>query len=160
MSGAFGYYGYFGAAAGTAGTAGQGYYSYNLGNWHIVALNSNISMTASSAQVQRLQADPAAHTRPCTLAYLHHPLSTSGPDHAPSTSTRRLFQTLYDHNADVVVTGHNHQYERFAPQTPMGVLDKARGIRSFVAGMGGASHYSFGAIQPTARLATATHMVS
>ncbi|MDG4826370.1 DNRLRE domain-containing protein [Asanoa sp. WMMD1127] len=147
-SGASGYYSYFGSQA---GPAGQGYYSYNLGNWHIVSLNSNISTSASSAQVTWLRNDLAANTRPCTLAYWHHPLYTSGANHAPSTSTRPLYQALYDHNADVVVWGHNHQYERFAPMNPSGGLDNARGLRSFVAGMGGADHYGFGTIQPNSQ---------
>ncbi|GLZ34622.1 hypothetical protein Lesp02_68090 [Lentzea sp. NBRC 105346] len=142
-SGASGYFNYFGSVAGA-----NGYYSYDLGNWHIVSLNSNISMAAGSAQEQWLRQDLAASTKPCTAAYWHHPLYTSGANHAPSTSTRPLFQALYDFNADLVITGHNHQYERFAPMNPTGGLDTARGIRSFVAGMGGASHYSFGTIQP------------
>jgi acid phosphatase type 7 len=147
-SGATGYYGYFGSQA---GPSGQGYYSYNLGNWHIVSLNSNISMTASSAQVTWLRDDLAANTRPCTLAYWHHPLFTSGANHAPSASTRPLYQALYDADADVVVWGHNHQYERFGPMNPNGVADSARGLRSFVAGMGGADHYGFGTIQPNSQ---------
>ncbi|ONI80453.1 alkaline phosphatase [Saccharothrix sp. ALI-22-I] len=143
-SGATGYYDYFGSLA---GPSGQGYYSYDLGNWHIVSLNSNISMAAGSAQEQWLRADLAASGKPCTAAYWHHPLFTSGANHAPSTSTRPLFQALYDNNADVVLFGHNHHYERFAPQNPSGGLDTTRGIRTFVAGMGGASHYSFGTIR-------------
>ncbi|WP_394616815.1 DNRLRE domain-containing protein [Lentzea sp. JNUCC 0626] len=144
-SGATGYYNYFGSQA---GPSGRGYYSYDLGNWHIVSLNSNISMSAGSAQEQWLRQDLAASTKPCTAAYWHHPLFTSGANHAPSTATRPLFQALYDYNADVVVTGHNHQYERFAPQNPSGALDNSRGIRSFVAGMGGAGAYGFGTIRP------------
>ncbi|MDI1463190.1 DNRLRE domain-containing protein [Catellatospora sp. KI3] len=143
-AGAADYYSYFGAQAGAAGV---GYYSYNLGNWHVVALNSNIAMSAGSAQEAWLRGDLAANTRPCTLAYWHHPLFTSGANHAPDTTTRPLYQALYDYNADVVVWGHNHQYERFAPMNPAGVLDNARGMRSFVAGMGGADFYGFGTIQ-------------
>ncbi|MDI1460617.1 DNRLRE domain-containing protein [Catellatospora sp. KI3] len=144
-SGATGYYNYFGSVA---GPSGRGYYSYDLGNWHIVSLNSNISMSAGSAQETWLRGDLAASTKACTLAYWHHPLFTSGANHAPSTSTRPLYQALYDYNAEVVVFGHNHQYERFAPMNPSGTLDNARGLRPFVAGMGGASLYSFGTIQP------------
>lgn len=143
--GATGYYNYFGAQAGTAGV---GYYSYNLGNWHIVSLNSNISMSAGSTQERWLRSDLAANTRPCTLAYWHHPLFTSADAHAPSTATRPLYQALYDYNADVAVFGHNHNYERFGPMNPAGVRDTARGLRPFVAGMGGASFYGFGTIQP------------
>ena len=144
-SGATGYYNYFGTSA---GPSGRGYYSFDLGNWHIVSLNSNISMSAGSTQEQWLRADLAASSKPCTLAYWHHPLFTSSSNHAPSTSTRPLYQALYDHNADVVVWGHNHVYERFAPMNPSGGADASRGMRSFVAGMGGASHYGFGTIQP------------
>ncbi|KOV81483.1 DNRLRE domain-containing protein [Nocardia sp. NRRL S-836] len=144
-SGASGYYSYFGSLA---GPSGQGYYSYDIGNWHIVSLNSNITMSAGSAQEQWLRQDLAASTKPCTAAYWHHPLFTSGANHAPSTATKPLFQALYDYNADVVLFGHNHQYERFAPQNPSGGLDTARGIRTFVAGMGGAGAYGFGTIKP------------
>jgi len=147
-SGATGYYSYFGAAA---GPSGRGYYSYDLGNWHVVSLNSQVSMSAGSAQEQWLRADLAASSKPCTVAYWHKPLFTSGANHAPETATRPLFQALYDFNADVVIAGHNHQYERFAPQNPTGGLDDALGIREFVAGMGGASHYSFGTIQPNSQ---------
>ncbi|GAB3957163.1 hypothetical protein GCM10027614_71860 [Micromonospora vulcania] len=144
-SGATGYYNYFGTQA---GPSGRGYYSYDLGNWHVVSLNSNISMSAGSTQEQWLRADLAASSKPCTLAYWHHPLYTSSSNHAPSTSTRPLYQALYDYNADVVVWGHNHVYERFGPMNPAGASDSSRGMRSFVAGMGGADHYNFGTIQP------------
>ncbi|WP_127500550.1 DUF7594 domain-containing protein [Actinoplanes solisilvae] len=144
-SGASAYYSYFGSVA---GPSGRGYYSYDLGNWHVVSLNSNISMSAGSTQEQWLRADLAASSKPCTIAYWHHPLYTSSSNHAPSTSTRPLYQALYDYNADVVVWGHNHVYERFAPMNANGAADSSRGLRSFVAGMGGASHYAFGTIQP------------
>jgi hypothetical protein len=148
-AGATGYYGYFGAAA---GDPTKGYYSYDLGNWHIVVINSNIARGTGSAQEQWLRADLAANTKPCTLAYWHHPRFTSGANHAPDTSMDPVWQALYDLNADVVLSGHNHQYERFAPQNPSGQLDTARGIREFVAGTGGASHYSFGTIQPNSEV--------
>jgi len=128
-SGATGYHGYFGALA---GPSGRGYYSYDLGNWHLVSLNSEVSMSVGSAQETWLRSDLAASTKPCTLAYWHQPLFTSGANHAPNAATRPLFQALYDYNAEVVVTGHNHQYERFAPMNPTG----------------GAGAYSFGTIQP------------
>ncbi|HSV37469.1 MAG TPA: DNRLRE domain-containing protein [Nocardioidaceae bacterium] len=152
-SGATGYYGYFGSLA---GPSGQGYYSYDLGNWHIVSLNSEVSMSAGSAQETWLRNNLAASTKPCTLAYWHKPLFTSGSNHGPDTGTRPLFQALYDFDADVVVTGHNHQYERFAPMTPTGTLDNTNGIREFVAGMGGAGHYSFGTIQPNSQARNST----
>src|SRR6266540_998120 len=86
------------------------------------------------------------------IAYWHHPLFTSGSNHAPATEMRPIFQALYDFNAEVVVSGHNHQYERFAPQNPSGGLDTARGIRELVVGTGGRSHYSFGTIQPNSEV--------
>ncbi|KKZ71635.1 CBM96 family carbohydrate-binding protein [Streptomyces showdoensis] len=143
-SGASAYYSYFGAGA---GPSGQGYYSYDLGNWHVVSLNSETSMAVGSAQEKWLRADLAASTKQCTVAYWHKPRWTSSSSHAPDPATGPLVQALYDYNAEVVLTGHNHQYERFAPQNPSGQLDTARGLRQFVAGMGGADLYGFGTIQ-------------
>lgn len=143
-AGATGYYGYFGAAAGDPGT---GYYSYDLGTWHVIALNSNCSVvacSAGSAQEQWLRADLAAHPNACTLAYWHHPRFSSGTTHGSSTTVAPLWQALYDGNADVVLEGHEHNYERFAPLDPSGQLDTARGVRSIVVGTGGRSHYAFG----------------
>ena len=133
------YYRYFGA---NAGPAGRGYYSYDLGGWHIISLNSNIGMGTGSAQEQWLRADLAANAKDCILAYWHHPRFSSG-SHGSSTETKPLFQALYDAGAEIVVVGHDHNYQRFAPQTPTGQADPVRGIRQFVAGMGGSSHYSF-----------------
>ncbi len=138
-SGAAPYYTYYGS---NAGPAGLGYYSYDLGDWHIISLNSNISMSAGSQQETWLRSDLAASSKQCTLAYWHHPRFSSG-SHGSSTSSQPLWQALYDAGADVVVVGHDHNYQRFAPMTPTGVLDTARGIREFVAGMGGRSHYNF-----------------
>jgi len=139
---AAGYYGYFGAAAGDPST---GYYSFNVGQWHLIALNSNcskVSCFVGSAQEQWLRQDLASNTAKCTLAYWHHPLFSSGEYSPGITSTRPLFQALYDFNADIVLTGHDHNYERFAPQTPDGGLDLVRGIRQFIVGTGGKSLYS------------------
>jgi calcineurin-like phosphoesterase family protein len=147
-SGAAGYYDYFGSLA---GPSRRGYYAYDLGNWHIVSLNSEVSMSLGSAQETWLRSDLEASSKPCTLAYWHRPLFTSGANHGPDTSSRPLFQALYDYAAEIVVTGHNHQYERFAPMTPTGAANSTRGIREFVAGMGGADHYSFGSIQPNSQ---------
>jgi acid phosphatase type 7 len=99
-----------------------------------------------------LRADLAATTKTCTAAIWHHPLFTSGANHVPTSQMRPIFQALYDAGAEVVITGHNHQYERFAPQNPAGVLDLARGIRQFVAGTGGASHYGFGPAAPNSEV--------
>jgi len=138
-AGAAGYFGYFGAAAGDPAT---GYYSYELGAWHIVVLNSNILMNVGSAQENWLRTDLAAHQAKCTLAIWHHPRFSSG-QHGSSTASQPLWQALYEAGADVVVVGHDHTYERFAPQTPDGQVDATRGIREFVVGTGGASLYQF-----------------
>lgn len=137
--GASGYFGYFGSAA---GEVGKGYYSYDLGGWHVIVLNSNLAMNAGSPEVTWLQADLAAHPLRCTLAIWHHPRFSSG-HHGSSTTVQPLWQALYDAGADVVVVGHDHIYERFAPQTPAGQVDMARGIREFVVGTGGAGFYAF-----------------
>ena len=138
-TGASAYYAYYGA---NAGPAGQGYYSYDLGAWHIISLNSNVSMSAGSPQEQWLRADLAANTKTCTLAYWHHPRFSSG-SHGSSTAPRPLWEALYDFNADVIISGHDHNYQRFAPQTPTGLADPVRGMRQFVVGSGGISHYNF-----------------
>ncbi len=140
---AAGYYDYFGAAA---GDRDKGYYSYDLGAWHVVVLNSNcefVACVAGSPQEQWLRADLASNPRLCTLAMWHHPLFTSGLNHKPTPETLPLFQALYDFGVEAVLGGHNHQYERFAPQDPAGMLDVTSGIRQFVAGMGGSNHYAF-----------------
>jgi hypothetical protein len=126
-----GYFGYFGHRA---GPAGRGYYSYNLGEWHIVVLDSERHLPE---QATWLKADLAANPRRCTLAYWHKPYFTSG-DLPPALSLRTLFTILYNANAEVVVQGHNHIYERFYPQDPNGARNLARGIRTFVVGTGGA----------------------
>lgn len=139
-AGAAGYFRYFGDAA---GDPRRGYYSYSLGTWHVIVLNSNcryVSCDADSDQVRWLRADLAAHPTRCTVAYWHHPRFGSGP-HGGSTFMGVIWQALYDAGADLVLTGHNHLYERFAPQDPSGRLDAARGIREITVGTGGRSHY-------------------
>jgi hypothetical protein len=136
--GAAGYFGYFGPIA---GEPDKGYYSYNLGSWHIIVLNSNIEVGARSEQVNWLREDLAAHPVACTLAYWHEPRFSSGDRHGSSKGIRPLWQVLYDHGADVVLNGHEHNYERFAPQDPEGSADPIRGIRQFVIGTGGRSFY-------------------
>jgi len=152
-SGASGYFGYFGAAA---GDPARGYYSYDLGAWHVVVINSNVARGAGSAQEQWLRADLATNARPCTVAYWHHPRFTSGSNHPPDTSLGPIVQALYDGNADLVLTGHNHNYERFAPMNASGQLDMVRGIRHFVVGTGGRSHYGFGTPQPNSEVRNST----
>jgi hypothetical protein len=149
--GAAGYYAYFGAAA---GAPGQGYYSYDLDRWHVIVLNTNCSDAGGchpgSPQHTWLSADLAAHPNSCTLAYWHIPLFSSGGRDSPNS--RHLYQLLYDNNADLILTGHDHIYERFAPQTSTGVRDDARGIRQFVVGTGGANHTSIATIFPNSEL--------
>lgn len=140
-SGATGYYAYFGDLA---GPSGLGYYSYDLGDWHILSLNSEVSMSAGSAQETWLRADLAANTKQCTLAYWHKPRFSSGSHHGSLSSAEPLWQALFDFHAEIVLGGHEHNYERFAPQTPTGVADPVNGIREFVAGTGGVSHYGQG----------------
>jgi hypothetical protein len=151
------YFEYFGAAAGDPKT---GYYSYELGTWHIIVLNSECKdvggCDAGSPQEKWLRADLAAHPVACTLAYWHKPLFSSGGAHGNDLTVKPLFQALYDANADVVVNGHDHDYERFAPQDPEGAADSKRGIREFVAGTGGKNHRPFGEPKPNSELRDAT----
>jgi hypothetical protein len=151
------YFEYFGAAAGDPKT---GYYSYELGTWHIVVLNSECeavgSCQAGSPQEKWLRADLAAHPAACTLAYWHKPLFSSGGAHGNDLTVKPLFQALYEANADIVVNGHDHDYERFAPQTPDGAADPARGVREFVAGTGGKNHRPFAEPKPNSELRDAT----
>jgi len=143
------YFHYYGAAA---GPAGRGYYSYAVGTWHVISLNSNIDMRAGSPQERWLRDDLAAHPTACVLAYWHHPRFSSGTEHGSDPRTLFLWRALYEHGADVVIAGHEHNYERFAPQTPAGAADPVRGIREFVVGTGGADRYAFGPPLPNSEL--------
>jgi Calcineurin-like phosphoesterase len=138
------YYEYFGAAA---GELGKGYYGYTVGSWQVIALNSNCGAiggcSASSPQGRWLRARLQANRARCTVAYWHHARFSSG-DHGNDDDVQGLWQVLYDANADVILSGHDHDYERFAPQTPSGALNRARGIRQFVVGTGGANLRPFG----------------
>jgi hypothetical protein len=140
---ASGYFDYFGE---TAGEPGKGYYSYDLGEWHIIVINSNCSKIEGcdegSPQEQWLRSDLETHSEVCTLAYWHHPLFSSG-QHGNSPIMKPIWETLYEYGVDVVLNGHDHDYERFAPQDPDGEADSERGIRQFVVGSGGRSHYAF-----------------
>jgi hypothetical protein len=122
-------------------TKGKGYYSYDLGSWHIVALNSNdhckyVSCAAGSAQADWLQTDLATHPAQCTLAYIHHPLYATGTG-GRAPEVKPLVQILYDQGADVMLNGHNHRYERLAPIDPDGNIDRVNGIRMITVGTGG-----------------------
>ncbi|MGH7289068.1 MAG: metallophosphoesterase family protein [Myxococcota bacterium] len=147
-TGAAGHFGYFGAAA---GDPSEGWYSYDLGAWHVVVLNSNCSRiggcTRSSPQGLWLEADLAANPRDCTLAAWHHPRFSSGASHGSSTTTRDLYDILHSHRADLILAGHDHNYERFAPQDAFGIADPA-GPTQFVVGSGGASLRPMGGIEP------------
>ena len=140
--GASGYFEYFGAAA---GDPSKGYYSYDLGAWHVIAINSNCSQVggcdAGSPQEQWLRADLAESPTSCTVAYWHHPRFSSSL-HGSQASMQAIWQALYDYGADVVLSGHDHAYERFALQDPGGTADPAGGIRQFVVGTAGRSHYA------------------
>lgn len=142
------YFDYFGA---NAGPPGRGYYSFDLGAWHIVSLNSNIDATVGSAQAQWLRDDLAANRAVCTLAYWHHPVFSSGL-HGSIPKMRAIWQLLYDAGADVVLAGHDHHYERFSPQTAAGVPDSARGLRQFIVGTGGRSRYPALFAQPNTEM--------
>jgi hypothetical protein len=146
--GAAGYFAYFGDQA---GTVGLGYYSYDLGGWHVVVINSMLEHIDPIAQEAWLASDLAAHSNQCTLAYWHHPRFSSGR-HGNHPQMQGIWEVLYLHDADVVVSGHDHLYERFAPQTPAGAADPERGIRQFTVGTGGAGLYEFRTVQPNSEV--------
>lgn len=138
--GASGYYGFFGAAA---HESSSGYYSYNLGSWHVVALNSNCDQVAcgnGSAQLHWLKQDLARNKRRCVAAYLHHPRFSTG-EHGDQTSVAPFWRELRRKRAELVLSGHDHDYERFAPQDENGVARLRGGVRQFVVGTGGKSFY-------------------
>ncbi len=130
------YFSYFGASA---GPAGLGYYSVALGAWHVISLNSEVSAGQGSPQYEWLKADLAESPAPCTLVMWHQPLFSSGPS-ANGTQMRDAWRLLTQHGVDLVLSGHNHGYERFAPQDADGRPD-ARGPRQFVVGTGGYTLY-------------------
>ena len=135
------YFQYFG---GRAGPSGKGYYSYDFAGWHLISLNSEIvsgrnsSSAEGSAQEDWLRQDLKDHPALCTIAYFHKPRFSSGP-HGSSRRFQRLWEILYQGKADLVLNGHDHDYERFNPQTPEGIYDPVNGIDEIVAGTGGAS---------------------
>ena len=143
------YFQYWGAQA---GPAGKGYYSFDLGAWHVVALNTNCDAkglggcAAGSPQEAWLKEDLAAHPEACIIAFGHHALFSSGffKKHAIHPELKQLWQDLYAAHADLILAGHEHSYERFAPQDPDGHADTAHGIREIVVGTGGRSHDPLG----------------
>jgi hypothetical protein len=146
---AAGYFAYFNTQLAPFGSTAttKGYYSYNVGSWHVVVLNSNCAEVGGcgpgSPQEQWLRADLAANPTTCTLGTVAGPRFSSGGRHGNEDSMQPFWQALYDHGADLVLSGDDHDFERFSPQTPSGLLDLAGGITGFVVGTGGQSHYLF-----------------
>ncbi|HKW87807.1 MAG TPA: metallophosphoesterase [Candidatus Acidoferrales bacterium] len=138
------YFDYFGAAA---GNPKKGYYSYELGSWHIIALNGECKHTGGcqggSPEETWLAQDLQEHRAACTLAYWHEPLFSSGAGHGNDADYHRFWVDLYHANTTIVLNGHDHDYERFAPQDPDGKADPAHGIREFVVGTGGNHERAF-----------------
>lgn len=139
--GAAGYFAYFGSRA---GHPARGYYTYRVGTWRVIVLNSNCDQVGGcgpgSPQLAWLRAVLGAHRADCTLAYWHHPRFSSGP-HGPDATIAPIWNALYAAGADVVLAGHDHHYERFAPLDATGRVNRRRGVRQFVVGTGGRSHY-------------------
>jgi acid phosphatase type 7 len=133
--------GYFTYFQDHAGPFGLGYYSYMAGPWQVIALNSEIPLGPGSAQLQWVRGELAAAPTQCTMVYWHKPLFTSGPN-GPNRDMRELWRALYEFDADLVVNGHDHLYERFGPQDPDGRFDPARGIRQITVGTGGGALYT------------------
>ena len=138
------YFDYFGDRA---GPRPGGYYSYDLGRWHVIALNTNIAIDDSSAQATWLRADLTAHAGRCTIAYMHHPRFSSGP-HTEREALIPVWRILVRRGVSVAVAGHDHIYERFTPLDADGGADSANGVRQFVVGTGGAHHYEIGRLLP------------
>jgi hypothetical protein len=140
-----GYFDYFdgpGQAMGIAGPRALGYYSFDLGGWHFIALNTNdackfVSCAEGSPQQQWLLADLAAHPTACTLAFFHHPRFQAGNVSGETTAAAPLWDALYDAGVDVVLNGHEHGYQQLGPLDKSGQIDAAHGIRTFVVGTGG-----------------------
>ena len=151
------YFDYFngsGVKNGPAGERGKGYYSYNVGTWHLIALNSNcakVPCSAGSAQERWLRGDLYANRNRCTLAYWHHPRFSSGHD-GNNTTTQAIWTALYEGGVEVALTGHSHNYERFAPMNASGKRDKSLGVREFVVGTGGAFFTGVSSAKPNSEV--------
>jgi hypothetical protein len=149
-TGAAGYFDYFngvGNSTGPADDRSAGYYSFDIGSWHIVALNSNCtnigSCSAGSPEETWLRNDLATHPAACTLAYMHHPRWSSDSGVGSQPQVAPLVQALYDYHADLMLAGHAHTYERFGPQDPAGNADTANGLVEIISGTGGKSEFAF-----------------
>ena len=149
-SGAASYFAYFGAVA---GKPDQGYYSFDLGGWHLISLNSNCAKVggcaAASPQLEWLKADLAAHPARCVLAFWHHPRFSSGL-HGNDETVQPFWDALIAAGADLVLNGHDHHYERFAPQLGDGTPSE-KGMREFLVGTGGKNHYAQGSVKPNSQ---------
>ena len=150
-SGAAGYFRYFSNVS--------SYYAYNLGDWRVYALNSEIDVSSTSAQVKWLKSDLAANPKKCVLAYWHSPRWSSGSHHGSDSGMQTIWTTLYNAGAELVISGHEHHYERFKPMNASGSAVSA-GLRQFVVGTGGAGLYGFGSIKSTSEVRnSSTHGV-
>jgi calcineurin-like phosphoesterase family protein len=147
-SGATGYYAYW---ASRSFTASPGYYSFNLGAWHLISLNSEIAHAAGSPQVRWLHDDLRATTQSCILAYWHRARFSSGSEHGNGIGYQPFWDELYAVKADVVLSAHDHHYERFALQDPVGNAGP-QGIREFVVGTGGKDVRGLGTVQPNSEI--------
>lgn len=152
-SGALPYFDYFG---GQAGPSGQGYYSFRSGDWLVLSLNSNLPVGAATAQGQWISNELTASTSRCTLAYFHHPLYSSGPN-GDNARVAGLWQLLYEQGVDVVLSAHEHLYERYAPMSPDGQRNDTRGIRQFIVGTGGAGLYTVMRVHPQSEVRIISH---
>jgi 3',5'-cyclic AMP phosphodiesterase CpdA len=141
-SGAGGYFGYFGAQA---GPDRRGYYSFDYASWHFISLNSQIDVSVESEQYRWLIADLAqSRDSLCTIAYWHYPAFNSGAKHGSIEAMKPFFDAVQAAGVEIVLSGHEHIYERFAPQRADGTADPARGVREFIVGTGGAGLYAIG----------------
>jgi hypothetical protein len=146
------YFDYFGAAA---GDPGKGYYAYDIGAWRVYVLNSNcgvVSCAAGSAQEVWFKTDLGLRNPQCSIAVWHHPRYSSGSEHGSSASVQPLWQDAYDAGVELVLSGHDHDYERFAPLDATGALDPSMGVREFVVGTGGAGLLTMNAALPNSEV--------
>lgn len=148
---AAGYFSYFSQRGVNVGAPTEGWYEHSVGDWHFVALNSNCGAVGgcgtNSAQYRWLQSALAANRRKCTVAYMHHPFLSSGPN-GSTPALQAMMRLLYNSNTEIVLAGHDHSYERFNPITPEDVPDAAKGLRLFVVGTGGRDLYTFNRTLP------------
>jgi hypothetical protein len=154
-SGAQAYFDYWGSAA---GPAGLGYYSFKIDDWLVLSLNSNVPVGITTAQGLWIRSELTASTARCTLAYFHHPLYSSGPN-GDNSGLTGLWQLLYEHGVDVIVSAHEHLYERYAAMTPDGRRNDAKGIRQFIVGTGGAGLYPIQRLHPLSESQRISHGV-